>query len=194
MPVAGVQLRGRHNLENVLACIGVGVALGLEVEPVRRAIEAFTGVEHRIEPVRTLGGVAWYNDSKGTNYDSTIKAIDAFDEGLVLIAGGRDKGGDIQPLLARIRSRVRHTVLVGEASPAFARALRGVGYESLTVVDSLQAAVDEARRLAVAGEVVLFSPACTSFDMFKDYEDRGRTFKGLVRALDGGEGEPAAQS
>jgi UDP-N-acetylmuramoylalanine--D-glutamate ligase len=194
MPVAGVQLRGRHNLENVLACIGVGVALGLEVEPVRRAIETFTGVEHRIEPVRTLGGVAWYNDSKGTNYDSTIKAIDAFDEGLVLIAGGRDKGGDIQPLLARIRSRVRHTVLVGEASPAFARALRSAGYEALTVVDSLQAAVDEAHRQAVAGEVVLFSPACTSFDMFKDYEDRGRTFKGLVQALDGGEGEPAAQS
>ncbi|MEB3329025.1 MAG: UDP-N-acetylmuramoyl-L-alanine--D-glutamate ligase [Candidatus Sericytochromatia bacterium] len=193
MPVAEVQLRGHHNLENVLAAVGVAVALGLEVGPVRRAVGAFTGVEHRIEPVRTLGGVTWYNDSKGTNYDATIKAIEAFDEGVVLLAGGRDKGGDMQALLACIRHRVRQVVLLGESAPALARALRAAGYEACTVVDSLAAAVAEAHRLAAAGEVVLFSPACTSFDMFKDYEDRGRAFKALVRALDGGEGEPAAQ-
>lgn len=183
MPVAEIKLRGHHNLENVLAAIAIAVALDLPLAPVRQAIASFQGVEHRIEPVRTLDGVQWINDSKGTNYASTVKAIEAFDEPLVLIAGGRDKGGAINELIETIGRRAKHVVLLGEAAPYFERVLRGAGYEAITMAEGLDGAVEAARRAAVSGDVVLFSPACTSFDMFNNYEERGRAFKSLVANL-----------
>lgn len=183
MPVAEVTLRGLHNLENVLAAVAMAVALGVSPEPIRRTVAAFTGVEHRIEPVRSLDGAQWINDSKGTNYASTVKAIDAYDEPLVLIAGGRDKGGAINELIGAIARRAHHVVLLGEAAPYFERMLRGAGYETIVVADGLAQAVAEARKLARPGDVVLFSPACTSFDMFSNYEERGRAFKSTVQSL-----------
>lgn len=185
MPVAEIRLRGRHNLENVLAAVAIAVAMDVPVESIRKTVAAFDGVEHRIEPVATLDGVGWVNDSKGTNYDSTIKAIEAFSEPVILIAGGRDKGGAINPLTEAIRQRVRHTILIGEAAPYFERVLHAAGYQATSREEGLEAAVQAARAMARPGEIVLFSPACTSFDMFKNYEERGRVFKSLVHALAG---------
>ncbi|HEY9899659.1 MAG TPA: UDP-N-acetylmuramoyl-L-alanine--D-glutamate ligase [Pantanalinema sp.] len=183
LPVADISLRGAHNLENCLAASAVGVALGLDPGVINEAIRAFKGVEHRIEPVLTLDGVAYFNDSKGTNYDSTVKAIDSFCEPLVLIAGGRDKGGAIAPMVEAICARVLHVVLLGEAAPTFERVLRAGGYEAITMAGDLEGAIREARAHAVPGGVVLFSPACASFDMFANYEERGRAFKAQVRRL-----------
>jgi UDP-N-acetylmuramoylalanine--D-glutamate ligase len=183
LPLAEIQLRGRHNLENVLAAVGIAAALTLQVEPVRRAISTFKGVEHRTELVRRVADVLWVNDSKGTNYASSVKAIESFSESLVLIAGGRDKGGAIQEWVEAITRRVRHVVLMGEAAPYFERVLKQAGYTAFTPVKSLSEAVDAAREIARAGDVVLFSPACTSFDQFTSYEERGRAFKSLVNAF-----------
>jgi UDP-N-acetylmuramoylalanine--D-glutamate ligase len=185
VPINEIQLRGHHNLENVLAAVGVAAALDLPVERVRQAIAEFRGVEHRIEPVAEIDGVQYDNDSKGTNYASTVKAIEAFSEPLVLIAGGRDKGGAINGMVEAIANRVKHVVLVGEAAPYFERVLRGAGYEALTMAQDLPQAVAAARAAAGPGDVVLFSPACTSFDMFKNYEERGRVYKSIVRELAG---------
>ena len=183
MPVSEIRLRGSHNLENCLAATAIAVAIGIEPAAIRQAIAHFEGVEHRIEPVRTLDGVQWFNDSKGTNYDSTIKAIRSFDEPLVLIAGGRDKGGAIAPLVSTICERVDHVVLVGESAPTFERFLRAGGYEAISLAVDLPEAIAHARREAREGGVVLYSPAATSFDMFRDYEHRGQVFKSLVHAL-----------
>lgn len=183
LPVADIPLRGAHNLENCLAASAVGIALGLAPEAIARAIRQFRAVEHRIEPVLTLEGVQYYNDSKGTNYDSTIKAIESFVEPLVLIAGGRDKGGAIDPLVSAISERVGHVVLLGEAAPYFERVLRAGGYQAITMAPDLPTALREAHAHAEPGGVVLFSPACTSFDMFANYEERGRLFKDLVREM-----------
>jgi UDP-N-acetylmuramoylalanine--D-glutamate ligase len=183
MSVAEIQLRGRHNLENCLAAVAIAAAMNLPFESVRRTIAAFKGVEHRIEPVATLNGALFINDSKGTNYDSTVKAIEAYTEPLILIAGGRDKGGAINHLIEAVRQRVRHTILIGEAAPYFERVLRAAGYEAITMAEDLGAAVSAAAAMAQPGDVVLFSPACTSFDMFKNYEERGRAYKSLVHAV-----------
>ncbi len=183
-PLSDIHLRGDHNVENCLAATAAALALGVSPPVIARAVAAFKGVEHRIEPVRILEGVQWFNDSKGTNYDSTIKAVTSFEEPLILIAGGRDKGGAIGPLIDAIARRAAHTILLGEAAPYFERVLRAAGYHAITLVGDLPAAVQTARELAPPGGVVLFSPACTSFDMFKNFEERGATFKALVSALE----------
>lgn len=181
--VADIPLRGSHNLENCLAASAVALALGLEPAAIARGIREFKAVEHRIEPVLELEGISYFNDSKGTNYDSTIKAIESFDEHLVLIAGGRDKGGAIDPLVTAISERVAHVVLLGEAAPYFERVLRAGGYQAITMASDLTVAIAEAHAHAQSGGVVLFSPAATSYDMFNNFEERGRTFKALVRDL-----------
>jgi UDP-N-acetylmuramoylalanine--D-glutamate ligase len=182
-PIADIQLRGEHNLENCLAATAMALAAGIAPGTIAHALREFRAVEHRIEPVAVIDGAQWYNDSKGTNYDSTIKAIESFNEPLVLIAGGRDKGGAITPMIDAIARRVSHTVLIGEAAPYFERVLRAAGYEAITMAADLPAALQAARAQAVAGGVVLFSPACASFDMFRNYEERGRLFKEQVRDL-----------
>lgn len=182
-PLADIQLRGAHNLENCLAATAMALAAGITPGIIALALRDFRAVEHRIEPVAEIDGAQWYNDSKATNYDSTIKAIESFSEPLVLIAGGRDKGGAITPLLDAIAARVSHTVLLGEAAPYFERVLRAAGYEALTLAADLPSALQAARRHAVPGGVVLFSPACASFDMFRSYEERGRIFKQQVLEL-----------
>ncbi|MGE5708213.1 MAG: UDP-N-acetylmuramoyl-L-alanine--D-glutamate ligase [Bacteroidota bacterium] len=183
MPVSEIRLRGGHNLENCLAAACVGKALAIPLPVIRKVLSSFEGVEHRCEPVETIGGVLYINDSKGTNYDSTIKAIESYEEPLVLILGGRDKGGAITPLVEAVSSRAKYTVLLGEAAPYFERVLQASHYERIIRADNLKEAVEKARERTLPGDVVLFSPACTSYDMFKNYEERGRAFKAIVRDL-----------
>ncbi len=182
-PLAEMQLRGQHNVENVLAATVCALWLGVGSHAIRRAIGRFRAVEHRIEFVRDLRGVQFYNDSKGTNVASTIKALESFEERVVLIAGGKGKGQDFAPLAETARGRVGHAVVIGEDGPKIAAALSAVGI-AVSAAPSMQAAIDAARTQAGRGGVVLLSPACASFDMFDNYEHRGDVFKKLVGALD----------
>jgi UDP-N-acetylmuramoylalanine--D-glutamate ligase len=182
-PLAEMQLRGQHNVENVLAATACALWLGLGAAAIRRAIGRFRAVEHRIEFVRDLRGVQFYNDSKGTNVASTIKALESFGERVVLIAGGKGKGQDFAPLAAAARGRVGHAVVIGEDGPKIAAAL-GAVQVACSAAPTMAAAVEAARAQARPGDVVLLSPACASFDMFDNFEHRGDVFKKLVGALD----------
>jgi UDP-N-acetylmuramoylalanine--D-glutamate ligase len=181
LAVAEVPLPGAHNLSNVMAAVGAGLAAGVAGERVAEAVRAFKAVEHRLELIDSFGGVRWYNDSKATNPDSTYKALDAFNESIVLIAGGRNKGIDLEPLARRIAERVAGLVTIGETGEELARLARAAGLQRVTRAGDLAEAVREAASMAGPGSVVLLSPAFTSFDMFSDYEDRGRQFKATVQ-------------
>lgn len=181
MDVNEVRLRGRHNLSNVLAAVAAGLWLGCSVEAIRRGIQHFSGTEHVLEPVGVVRGVQYVNDSKGTNVDAVLRAIDAFEEPIVLILGGKDKGGDFARLREAVRRRVQYVLVMGEAAGRIAHALDGVA--SIEEVATLADAVHRASVLARAGDVVLLSPGCASFDMFRDYQDRGQHFKRLVQAM-----------
>ncbi|MEA2667698.1 MAG: UDP-N-acetylmuramoylalanine--D-glutamate ligase, partial [Chloroflexota bacterium] len=167
---------------NVMAAIGAGHAAGVDVERMADAVRQFKAVEHRLEPIGTFNGVRWYNDSKATNPDSTYKALAAFNEPIVLIAGGRNKGIDIEPLAQAIAHRVVALVAMGETGEELARRTRDAGLTRVERAADLQDAVRKAAALAPPGSVVLLSPAFTSYDMFRDYEDRGRRFKATVLA------------
>ncbi len=182
-PVAEIFMRGAHNVENVLAATACALWTGLAPEVIRRAVGRFRGVAHRIEFVRDLRGVHWYNDSKGTNVASTLKALESFSERIVLIAGGKGKGQDFTPLAAAARGRVGHALVIGEDAAKIVAALEAQAIPS-TRCPSLEAAVDTARTLADPGDVVLLSPACASFDQFDNFEHRGDVFKRLVERLD----------
>ena len=181
MPVQNIRLRGNHNLENVLAATGVGVLAGLDPQTMARTFENFGGVKHRLELVAELNSVSFYNDSKATNIDSTSRALEAFSEPLVVIMGGLDKGanfGTLRPLMA---GKVKLLILLGLASEKIFKALSGT-VETIAVSDMMKA-VEQAYQAAVPGDTVLLSPGCASFDMFKDFEHRGRVFKRAVHAL-----------
>jgi len=182
LPAAEVPLPGEHNLSNVMAAIGAGQAAGVDVERMADAVRQFKAVEHRLEPVGTFNGVRWYNDSKATNPDSTYKALAAFSEPIVLIAGGRNKGIDIEPLAQAIAHRVAALVAMGETGEELARRAGDAGLRRVERAADLADAVRKAAALAPPGAVVLLSPAFTSYDMFRDYEDRGRRFKATVLA------------
>ncbi len=183
--VEAVYIPGPHNLENALAATAVAVAMGVPAPVIRHSLRTFQGVEHRIERVRELEGVTYYNDSKGTNVDSTIKAVQTMKVPTVIILGGYDKHTDFAPLAREIVASpfIRHAVLLGQTAEQIDKALRAEGYEAITPAVSLEDAVNKARSFSVIGGNVLFSPACASFDMFTDYEQRGRIFKELVNAL-----------
>ena len=181
MPAADIRLPGRHNIDNVMAAVLVGRAFGVSPARLRASIRSFTGLEHRLERVLTLGGVTFVNDSKATTVDAAIKALESFDRKIVLILGGRDKGADFTLLRSPVRKRVKAAVIIGEAGPKIAQALKGAA--PLEETSTLRGAVTLAFAAADPGDVVLLAPACTSFDMFKDFEDRGRSFKREVRRL-----------
>jgi len=183
MPRSEVQLQGRHNIENVLAAGCCTHLAGAPLEALRRAVASFPGVEHRIEFVRTLNGVRYFNDSKGTNVDATIKALESFESGIWLILGGRDKNSDYTPLRELIAARARGVLLIGEASAKIAPYLDGLPVP-VTACGDMAAALTHAAARAVPGDVVLLSPACASFDQYSGYDERGRHFKSLVRALE----------
>jgi len=182
-PLSEIFLRGQHNVENVLAATACALWTGVSPAAIRTAISRFRGVAHRIEWVRDLVGVKYYNDSKGTNVDSTLRALESFAEPIVLIAGGKGKGQDFKPLAAAARGHVAHTVLIGEDAAKIGAALRDASVP-VSFAPSLQEAVDRARSLATPGTIVLLSPACASFDMFDNFEHRGDVFKKIVERLD----------
>jgi len=181
-PLGEITLRGQHNVENVLAATACALWTGLSPDSIRGGIGTFRGVSHRIERVLEERGVAWYNDSKGTNVASTIKALESFTEPILLIAGGKGKGQDFTPLADAARGRVRQAVLIGADRAAIRAALEVAGVACVDAA-SMREAVATARSLARAGDVVLLSPACASFDMFDNYEHRGDVFMDLVREL-----------
>ncbi|HEX4946019.1 MAG TPA: UDP-N-acetylmuramoyl-L-alanine--D-glutamate ligase [Blastocatellia bacterium] len=174
-------IRGAHNLENVMATLAVGLACGAAPESMRKTIRNFKGVEHRLEFVAEIEGVKFYNDSKATNVDSTIKALEAFDNGVVVILGGKDKGGDYAPLAPLIQARCEHVILIGAAADKIGAALENT--KPLHRATTMPEAVKLGKELAQAGDVVLLAPACASFDMFDNYEHRGRVFKEAVNAI-----------
>jgi UDP-N-acetylmuramoylalanine--D-glutamate ligase len=175
------QLPGAHNIENILAAIAIGIAGGVPVQKIRKGIEKFPGVEHRLELVRQLNGVDYVNDSKGTNVDSTRVALDSFERPIVLIAGGQGKGAPYAPLREAVKKRVKTILLIGEDAPTIQRELGDLA--ACETMNTMKAAVQRAHALAVPGDVVLLSPACASFDQYQNYEQRGRDFKALVLNL-----------
>ncbi len=168
-------------VENVLATVAAGMLAGVDPQFIAETLKTFEGLEHRLEWVRAVGGVDFVNDSKSTNVGSLLKSLNSFDRPIVLIAGGRDKDGDFLPLKDPMKKRVKHLILMGEAKDRFLPLINGT-YTGQQV-DSLEDAVNSAAAHAERGDVVLLSPACASFDMFKNYEDRGRQFKALVNDL-----------
>ncbi len=180
-PVSAVGLKGTHNLENVLAACAMAILAGAPAESLEESVRSFKGVEHRIEWVAESSGVQYYNDSKATNVDATIKSLEAFPGNILLIAGGRDKGGDFTVLKELVREKVKHLVLIGEAAGKIREALAGAVETS--DARTMEEAVSMCRSLAQPGDIVLLAPACASFDMFRDYEQRGRVFKEAVRTL-----------
>ncbi len=177
---AGV-LRGKHNRQNQLAAILATRALGLSSAEIQKGLDSFAGVEHRIERVREVAGVQYFNDSKATNDDAAAKALLSFAQPIVWLAGGKDKHGGYAACVAAGRGRVKQAILFGEAAPLIEAAMQPVC--PCQRVEDLRAAVSRAAQLAKKGDVVLLSPACSSFDQFKNYEERGRLFKTLVNAL-----------
>lgn len=176
-----IRLKGDHNLENVMAALGLGLACGADPEAMRSAVADFPGVEHRLEFVVTIRGVDFYNDSKATNVDAAIKALESFNVPVVAILGGKDKGSDYAPLRPLLEKRSKEVILIGAATEKIAAALEGA--VDLTRAQSMSEAVSKAFAAAQPGSVVLLAPACASFDMFDNYEHRGRVFKTAVAEL-----------
>ena len=183
MGTAEVPLRGAHNIENAMAAAAIAGIAGATPAQIRAAIMSFPGVEHRLEFVREVAGVAWYNDSKATNVDAALKAIAAFPSGLWIILGGKDKNSDYTPLGLALAGKAHGVLLIGAAAPIIERHLQGS--VPLLHCGTLDAAVAEAHARSHPGDTVLLAPACASFDQFDNYEHRGRAFKSLVAALGG---------
>ena len=180
-----ILIPGPHTLENALAATAMACFMGVPAPVIRHTLQSFSGVEHRIEKVRVFQGVTYINDSKGTNVDSTIKAVQSMKAPTVLLLGGYDKHTDFMPLCREIiaSGRIDDVVVMGETARQIREQLEEAGYDRITQAYSLRDAVDKARALAVSGGNVLLSPACASFDMFRDYEHRGAVFKEIVNAL-----------
>ena len=181
-----IYIPGPHNLENALGAVCVAGAMKIPIPVIRHTLKTFRGVEHRIERVRELDGIVYINDSKGTNVDSTIKAVQTMAEPTVMILGGYDKHTSFDPLAKEMvnSSCIRRAILIGETAPLIQNALNRAGFGETEFADSLGQAVEKARAAADKGWNVLLSPACASFDMFKDYEERGRVFKDIVNNLE----------
>ena len=178
-----LKLLGTHNYENVMAAVAMAAAYGTPMEVIRRTIKEFAGVEHRIEFVREKDGVAYYNDSKGTNPDAAIKGIQAMNRPTVLIGGGYDKDSEYEEWIQAFDGKVKLLVLVGATKEKIAEAAERVGFVSYVMADSFEEAVEKCIEAAEPGDAVLLSPACASWGMFKNYEERGDKFKELVNCL-----------
>jgi UDP-N-acetylmuramoylalanine--D-glutamate ligase len=179
---ADIPLRGEHNVENVLAAACIAVLAGVAPDAIRRAVRSFPGVEHRLEFVAEISGVGFYNDSKATNVDAALKAIDAFPADLLVILGGKDKGGNFSPLAGPLGARARLVLLVGAAAGKIAAQLGDA--VPVEQAGTLERAVERAFELARPGDTVLLAPACASFDQFRNYEHRGEVFKQLVHRIE----------
>jgi UDP-N-acetylmuramoylalanine--D-glutamate ligase len=179
-----ILLKGLHNVENIAAASAAAVACGVSIESIRSTITSFKGVEHRLEFVTEIEGVSYYNDSKATSVDATCKALEALTNGpgkTVLILGGRGKSAPYSPLIPLIRERVREVIVFGEDSENITSQLSGSA--AIALANSIQDAVERAHAIARAGDSVLLAPACASFDMFRNFEERGHSFKAAVMSL-----------
>ena len=175
------KIKGVHNIENAMAASAMALLSGCSTDAVEQAVKEFPGLEHRLEFVRELDGVKFINDSKGTNVGAVLKSLESFREPVVLIAGGRDKDSDFTELRSLVHEKVKALILIGEAKDKIRKALGDMG--QVFMEDDFRAAVAKARDVASPGDIVLLSPACASFDMFRDFEDRGRQFKKAVMEL-----------
>jgi len=180
MPVSEIPLKGAHNLENVLSAVCAGALMGCDAGKIREAVRNFKAVEHRLEYVATINGVEYYNDSKATNVDATIKALESFSGNIHLILGGKDKGSDYGVLNDLLGQRVKCVYTIGAAAEKIKAQITA---PSVVPARTIEAAVKQASTSAQPGDVVLLAPACASFDQFQNYEHRGRVFKELVRSL-----------
>lgn len=183
MAAGEIPIRGRHNVENTMAAAAAARLAGAEFAGIARAVRSFRAVEHRLEFVRRVRGVDFYNDSKATNVNATLKALEAFEGGLWVILGGKDKDSDYRVLSDALRKKARAVLLIGTAAPKIAGQLK----DGVPLIDSgtLDAAIREAHARASPGDTILLAPACASFDQFENYEHRGRVFKQIVEELEG---------
>lgn len=177
-----IYLKGKHNLENIMASVIVSSICNCDDSAVKKTIENFKGLPHRIQFVREVSGVKYYDDSKGTNVDAVLRALECFSAPVILIAGGRDKESDFSPLFAPIKKKVRALILLGEAKEKIAQQLNGS--TEVVIVKDMKEAVEKAHLVAKRGDVVLLSPACASQDMFNDYSERGNVFAHFVKSLE----------
>lgn len=182
--VSELLLFGRHNIENCLTAMMMAYLAGVDIQYIRKILMTFKGVEHRIEPVRMLHGVMYYNDSKGTNVDSSIKALEAFSGHIILIAGGFDKMNDITGFMELAAKKTDMLILIGASAERFQAAAEVAKVPCIQRASSLKEAVEMAHELSKPPQLVLLSPACSSFDMFDNYEQRGAIFKRYVNELE----------
>jgi UDP-N-acetylmuramoylalanine--D-glutamate ligase len=181
MPVSDIHLKGSHNVENVLAAVCAARLAKIPAESIRASVAGFAAVEHRLELVKVVNGVEFYNDSKATNVDAAMKAVASFRGGIHLILGGKDKDSDYSLMSGMLKERVKIVYTIGSAAEKIERELQGV--VKIVPAETLQVAVAKAAKAATIGDVVLLSPACSSFDQFENYEQRGRVFRQLVNEL-----------
>jgi UDP-N-acetylmuramoylalanine--D-glutamate ligase len=182
MPVGDIHLKGSHNVENVLAAVCAARLAKIPAESIRASVAGFAAVEHRLELVKVVNGVEFYNDSKATNVDAAMKAVASFGGGIHLILGGKDKDSDYSLMSGMLKERVKIVYTIGSAAEKIERQLQGV--VKIVSAETLQVAVAKAAKAATTGDVVLLSPACSSFDQFENYEQRGRVFRQFVNELD----------
>jgi UDP-N-acetylmuramoylalanine--D-glutamate ligase len=188
MHVSEIPLKGAHNVENVLAAVCVGALLRCEPDRIRKTVRDFKAVEHRLEHVATIRGVDYYNDSKATNVDATIKALESFPANIHLILGGKDKGSDYTVLNDLLRERVKRVYTIGAAAAKIESQIassKSGGAAEIDHAETLEKAIRRAAEAATPGDIVLLAPACASFDQFRNYEHRGKVFKEVVNALAG---------
>ena len=178
-----IQIPGKHNLENILASVSIAILMGVSIKSIKTAVGEFKGVEHRIEYVDKKNDILFYNDSKGTNPDSTIKAISALKPPIILIAGGYDKGSEYEELINSFNGKIKELVLLGETRDKIKKVAMEKGFNRVHLVDNMKEAVKLSYELGESGDIVLLSPACASWGMYSDFEERGRDFKNIVESL-----------
>ena len=183
LPYEDLQILGKHNLENALGAVAVAFAFGLDIDIVAKTLREFPGVEHRMEYVTAIDGMKFYNDSKGTNPDSTIKAIEALNSPIILIAGGYDKGSDFNELILSFNGKVKELILMGETREKIKEAAMEKGIENVHLVENMKEAVELAHKLGEENSNILLSPACASWGMYNNFEERGKDFKDAVYGL-----------
>lgn len=180
-----VKLIGYHNYQNVLFCVTLAKLIGINDGSIRQTLMTFSGVEHRLEFVREMSGVKYYNDSKGTNVDASVKAIESFDKNVIILAGGYDKKVSLDNFFIAGKNKFKALILMGQTRDLFEKKAREYGFENIFLVDDMKQAVNQANKIAESGDVVLLSPASASWGMYNNYEERGNEFKELVNNLRG---------
>ena len=178
-----VKLIGYHNYQNVLFCVSLAKLIGIDNENIKKTLMSFSGVEHRLEFVREIQGVKYYNDSKGTNVDASVKAIDSFDNNIIILAGGYDKKVSLDNFFIAGKNKFKAIILMGQTKELFKEKALQYGFKNIFLVDNMKQAVEKANELSEKNDTVLLSPASASWGMYNNYEERGNEFKELVNKL-----------